>query len=253
MARIIGISNKKGGTGKTTTAVNLSAGLAIFKRKKILLIDADSQANATVSLGLLPTLTPSLEDLLRGNVSIESVIYKTSIDGLYILPSTPGLSKVEPVLFYKNNGEFVLRKALSLIEKDFDFIIIDSPPTINMVSLNVLIASTELIIPLRKEFLSMEGTNQFFTVVSKVINKKNPALRIDGVLFTGVLPQEKNSEKEVFYFGSVSIRRLRSEIRFDKNLAEAPKYGKPIFLFAPSSMGAEDYKKLVEEIGSMEM
>lgn len=252
MERIIAIANKKGGTGKTTTSVNLASGLAIFKNKKTLLIDTDSQASATVSLGFLPTITPSLTELISGKISIDSVIYKTQIKNLFLIPASTNLSKMEPILFYKANGEFILKKFISKIKNDFDFIIIDCPPTLNMMGLNALISATEIIIPLKKEFLPMEATNQFFNILLKIINKKNPNLKIDGILFTEVKEDNINSfSQESIYFGPISIKKLKTEIRYDKNLAESPKYGQPIFLFSPSSKGSIDYKNLVEEIISL--
>lgn len=253
MARVIAISNKKGGTGKTTTAVNLAAGLAIFEGKKTLLVDADAQANATISLGLLPNTTPSIVEVLVGKAPLDKSIKNIITDNLFILPANTNLSKVEFKLFYQKDGEYLLKRYISAIRKEFDFVIIDCPPAINMMCINSLISADEVIIPLKKEFLPMEGANQFFQVVMKIIEKKNPSLRLDGVVFVATSPTSSESSPNSVYFGSVSIKKFNTEIRYDQNLAEAPRHGKPIFLYSPSSKGAEDYKKLVEEVCYLEV
>ncbi|MEN2997666.1 MAG: ParA family protein [Brevinematia bacterium] len=252
MARIIAISNRKGGTGKTTTAVNLSAGVAIFKKAKVLLVDTDPQASATISLGFLPNVHPSLMDVMAGKANIKNAIYKTQVEGLFLLPSNVNLSKIEPRLFYQNNGEFLLKKHISEVEKEFDFIVLDCPPSIGMMGLSALICAKEVIVPVRKEFLSMEGANQFFTILTKIIERKNNSLRVDGILFTSITPESKDKNySDIAYFGPISIKKLKTEIRYDINLAEAPKHGKPIFLHSPHSAGAEDYRNLAEEIFSI--
>ena len=184
MARIIAISNRKGGTGKTTTAVNLASGLAIFHNKKVLLIDTDPQGSSTIHLGFLPNTSPSILEILTNKIKPQEVITETNIERLFLIPSNSKISKLEPMMFYNTKGEYLLKEQIDKISENFNFIIIDPPPAIGMIGLNVLIASTEIIIPLRKDFLSMEGTNAFFTILSKIIEKKNKNLKIDGILFT---------------------------------------------------------------------
>ncbi|MCX8028621.1 MAG: ParA family protein [Brevinematales bacterium] len=248
MARIIAVSNRKGGTGKTTTAVNLASGLAIFKKAKVLLVDADPQSNATISLGFSQNIQPSLMDLMLNRTSLESIVYKTKVENLFIIPSNTNLSKIEPFLFHQNQGEYLLKNHLYRIEKNFDFIVIDCPPNIGMMGLNSLICAKEVLIPLKKEFLSIEATNQFLNILSKIIEKKNPKLIVDGILFTFTTKDPNTVQSEYIYFGPVNVRKLKTEIRYDPTLSEAPKYGKPIFLFLPSSKGAQDYMSLIEEI-----
>jgi chromosome partitioning protein len=250
MTRVIAISNRKGGTGKTTTAVNLSSAFAIFYRSKVLLVDVDSQANATISLGIIPNSPDrSVFGVLNGRTKLRGAIVGTEVPNLYLLPSYVNLSKVEPVLFFKKDGEYLLKKFLEEVINEFEFVIIDCPPNIGMMGLSALIAANEVIIPIRYDFLSMEGANQMFNTLHKIIERKNKNLKIDGVLITHF--DESINKNVSDYFGSVSVRRFSTIIRFDPSLAEAPKYGKPIFLYSPEGKGAQDYLSLAKEVYSL--
>jgi len=166
MTRVIAISNRKGGTGKTTTAVNLSSAFAIFYRSKVLLVDVDSQANATISLGIIPNSPDrSVFGVLNGRTKLRDAVVDTEVPNLYLLPSYVNLSKVEPVLFFKKDGEYLLKKFLEEVINEFEFVIIDCPPNIGMMGLSALIAANEVIIPIRYDFLSMEGVNQMFNTL----------------------------------------------------------------------------------------
>jgi len=244
--RIIAISNRKGGTGKTTTAVNLAAGLAIFIKKRVLLVDVDAQSSATLSCGFLPNNpTFSVFGVLNNNIKIYEAILKTKIENLFILPSYIKLSTLETNLIMNKNGEYLLKKNLDLISDKFDFILIDCPPKIDIMGLSALIASNEVIIPIRLDFLSIEGANQMLNILQKVVETRNKYLNVDGILITHF--DEANS-KSMDYFGTITMKKFSTVIHFDLSLAEAPKYSRPIFLYKPDSIGAKDYEKLTYEV-----
>ncbi len=247
MSRVIAISNRKGGTGKTTTAVNLSSAFAIFYRSKVLLVDVDPQASATISLGVDPSLPKkSVFGVLNGEVKIEDALVETLVPNLYLLPSYLNLSKIEPVLFFRKDGEYLLKRCISGVDGKFEFIILDCPPNIGMMGLSALIAANEVIIPIRYDFLSIEATKQMLNILNKIIERKNKSLKVDGVLLTHF---EEDGDVIEDHLGSA--KRFSTVVRFDPLLAEAPKYGKPIFLYAPESKGAQDYLSLAKEVYSL--
>ncbi|MGC8767356.1 MAG: ParA family protein [Brevinematia bacterium] len=252
MGRVIVVSNRKGGTGKTTSSVNISAGLSILKGKRVLLVDIDPQASSTVWLNSSP-LTPSqsIFGVLMGDTKIENVIYKTGIDDLYICPSHTFLSKFEPVLFFKRNGEFIFKGLIDRIRDKFDYIIIDPPPSVGILTLSALISADEIIIPVKYDFLSIDATTTFLSVLAKVIDKRNKNLKIDGVFFTFVNP-DKFSPDDV-YFGGMNVRKFKSFISFDEKLVESAKKTLPIFLSFPDSISARNYLSLIEEIEALEV
>lgn len=250
MGRVIVVSNRKGGVGKTTSAVNVSVGLSIFKDRKVLLIDLDPQASATVWLNSFPaTPSKSIFGVLSSETKIEDVVYESKVSNLYICPSHNFLSKVEPILFFKREGEFALRNVLGKIKHKFDYVIIDSPPSVGILTLSALIAADEVVIPVKYDFLSIDATSSFLNVLSKVIDKRNKDLQIDGVFFTYV--SISNFKVSDVYFGSFSVKKFKSFIRFDDRLPESAKQGLPIFLSYPDSDAARDYLSLIEEIESI--
>ena len=249
MARIICIINNKGGTGKTTTAVNLPVFLAAMG-KKVLLVDCDHQANATYSLGLSPRTIPlSIYHALAGQVTPSAIIRKTPFFGYEIMPASPDLAGSAIELVSVGDREFKLEELLKKIQDPYDFIIIDSPPSLGLLTINALCASNEVLIPVQCEYLALEGLEQLLDTISLVKNNLGHDLKISGALLTMYNRNNKLSRevaKEVrrnfpgYVFDTVIPRQVA--------LAEAPKFGKTILQYAPTSLAAQAYRELAEEI-----
>lgn len=249
MAKIISIFNQKGGVGKTTTNVNLCAGLAM-KGKKVLSIDIDPQGNSTSGLGIEKNdLEFTIYDVLIENYDINKTICKTEIENLDIIPSNIELSGAEIELTTTKQRERTLKADIELIKNDYDFIIIDCPPSLGLLSLNALTASSSVIIPIQCEYYSLEAVSQLMDTIKLVNKTLNPDLEIEGVLlnmFDGrtnlsiqVVEEVKKYFKDKVY-RTVVPRNIR--------LAEAPSFGQPIMLYDSKSKGSEAYLKLAEEI-----
>ena len=249
MARIICVINNKGGTGKTTTAVNLPVFLAAMG-KKVLLVDLDHQANATYSLGITPRNLPlSVYHALAGQVSPSAIIRKSSFFNYEIMPASPDLAGSTVELVSADNREFKLRQLLEKIQEPYDFIIIDSPPSLGLLTINALCASNEVLIPVQCEYLALEGLGQLLDTINLVKENLGRELKITGALLTMYNRNNKLSRevaKEVrrnfpgYVFDTVIPRQV--------SLAEAPKFGKTILQYAPTSLAAQAYRELAQEI-----
>ncbi|PIZ32817.1 MAG: chromosome partitioning protein ParA [Alphaproteobacteria bacterium CG_4_10_14_0_8_um_filter_37_21] len=241
---IFAISNHKGGVGKTTSTVNIGAGFAL-KGKKVLLIDLDPQANLTQSLGIKnPEI--SIYDNLRGEKNIIPIEVKKN---LYVLPSSLDLSAAEIELNAEPGREYILRDIISKIKDRFDYILIDCPPSLGLLTINALTASNHVIIPLQAEFLPLKGLVKLNDVIEKIKNRLNPALNIIAVFLTQydhrkVLNRDVSEMIKDFY----GDKMLESKISSNIALAEAPSQGKDIFLYNKNCKGATDYKQLCEEL-----
>jgi len=241
---IFAISNHKGGVGKTTSTVNIGAGFAL-KGKKVLLIDLDPQANLTQSLGIKnPEI--SIYDNLRGEKNIIPIEVKKN---LYVLPSSLDLSAAEIELNAEPGREYILRDIISKIKDRFDYILIDCPPSLGLLTINALTASNHVIIPLQAEFLPLKGPVKLNDVIEKIKNRLNPALNIIAVFLTQydhrkVLNRDVSEMIKDFY----GDKMLESKISSNIALAEAPSQGKDIFLYNKNCKGATDYKQLCEEL-----
>jgi len=250
MARTIAIANQKGGVGKTTTAINLAASLAIAERKT-LLVDADPQGNATSGVGIdKGSLTSSLYDVLIESAPVQSVIRPDpQLPFLHVLPASQDLVGAELELIAIGERETVLRRALAAVQDQYEYILIDCPPSLGLVTLNVLSAADAVVIPIQCEYYALEGISQLLNTIRVVQQNFNPDFQIDGVLLT-MFDNRLNLSKQVVaeareYFGE---KVFRTVIPRNVRLAEAPSFGKPILLYDVQSIGAKSYLAVAQEL-----
>jgi chromosome partitioning protein len=246
---VIAIANQKGGVGKTTTAINLSAALAISGRK-VLLIDLDPQANSSLTFINHAAIQRSIYELLT-DVQADGfeATMPTSVPGLFILPSTISLAKLESKLLGEFDAPFRLKDRLDAIIKAYDYVIIDTPPTLGLITVNALVASDYLIVPIQPSYFALEGTDDLLETVEKVRARPNPNLQVLGVLIT-LLDKRTTLAKDIqdqirSVFGDKVFRTVISK---SVRLEESPAYKECIFTFAPSSTGASEYSSLCEEV-----
>lgn len=249
MARIISVANQKGGVGKTTTTVNLGACLA-FIGKKVLLIDSDAQGNATSGLGIRkPDVKEDIYDVLVNEVPIKETVIQTERENLSIVPATLQLAGAEIELTSMMARESRLKGALSDVTDDYDFILIDCPPSLGHLTINAFTASDAILIPVQCEYYALEGLSQLLNTVRLVQKHFNPELEIEGVLLT-MYDARTNLGAEVVE----EVRRYFQEKVYDTiiprnvRLSEAPSHGKPIIDYDPRSKGAEVYQALAKEV-----
>ena len=245
---ILAVANQKGGVGKTTTVINLGASLAAAE-KKVLLVDFDPQANCTSGFGLPKRgEIPSVYDLLTGAAPVEEVVRNTDLPTLSMIPGSISLAGAEVELAALEDRENYLMNALEPIRHDYDFIIIDCPPSLGLLTLNALVVSDQLIIPMQAEYFAMEGISELLRTVERVRESYNPNLSIKGVLLT-MVDERTNLAKQVIeevqsHFGAKVYKTL---IPRNIRLAEAPSFGKPVLLYDIASRGAQSYLKMTEE------
>ena len=246
--KIIAISNQKGGVGKTTSAINIASFLAVTETPT-LLIDMDPQANASTGLGVNINNSKTIYDVMINNINIKKCITKTDIDFLDIVPSHTKLSGAEIELVGMFTRESILKDALSNVMGKYKYIIIDTPPSLGLLTINVLTASKSLIIPIQCEYYALEGLSQLLNTIRLIQKNLNPDLNIEGILIT-MFDSRLNMSHQVVsevkeYFGEKVYSTI---INRNVKLGEAPSHGQPILIYDPTSRGSQNYMNLVTEI-----
>lgn len=247
MGKIVSIANQKGGVGKTTTSINLSTILA-KKGKKVLMIDADPQGNASSGVGVDKEVEESVYDILIGDTKINNVVIKTNIKNLYVCPSNINLAGAEVELVSVMSREYRLKEKLDEVKDEYDYIIIDCPPSLGLITLNAFTASDSVLIPVQCEYYALEGLGQLINTINLVKKHLNKNIDIEGALLT-MYDARTNLSNQVVkevkkYFNDKVYKNV---IPRNVKLSEAPSYGMPISIYDPRSKGAKSYEKFVKE------
>lgn len=249
MGRIIAVANQKGGVGKTTTSINLSACIGA-RGKKVLVIDMDPQGNTTSGYGIQKNeLENTVYELIMGDCSVEDCILKEVVPNVSVLPANVNLAAAEIELIGVKDKDFILKNEIDWVKDSYDFVIIDCPPSLNLLTINAMTTADAVLVPIQCEYYALEGLSQLIHTINLVKERLNPSLNMDGVVFTmydsrtnlsnQVVENVKNNLNQKVY-NTLIPRNIR--------LAEAPSYGQPISMYDPRSAGAESYMALAEEV-----
>jgi len=249
VARIIAVANQKGGVGKTTTSVNLSASLAMADRS-VLLVDVDPQANATSGLGIDPRrLSQTVYDCLTRGAKAKDVVQASAVPRLSIMPSNADLAGAEVELVTVPGREMVLKTVLEEIQHHYNYLILDCPPALGLLTINALVAASSVLVPVQCEYYAMEGLGRLMTNVRRVQEAFNPALDLEGILLTMYDSRNSLSRQVAEEIrGHFKAKVYRSIIPRNVTLAEAPSYGRPVMLYNAASAGSQAYLELSKEI-----
>ncbi|MBY5977624.1 AAA family ATPase [Phaeobacter italicus] len=250
--RIVAVANQKGGVGKTTTAINLAAGL-VELGYRVLVVDLDPQGNASTGLGIEANdRANTTYDLLIGDVALQDVIRETEIEDLCIIPATVDLSSADIELFSNEKRSFLLHDALrqpAMDEYDWDYVLIDCPPSLNLLTVNAMVASHSVLVPLQSEFFALEGVSQLMLTIREVRQTANPNLRIEGIVLT-MFDRRNNLSQQVEQDARSHLGELVFETKIPRNVrvSEAPSYALPVLNYDTNSLGANAYRALAEEL-----